>query len=68
MTLGELRRSLGVTQVEMAKRTGFAQENISRIERSSNPTLSTIARYLEALGAELEVTARVNGEPVTLRF
>ena len=55
----ELRRKLGLTQQELAARTGIAQSEISRIERGAiHPTDTTWARLATALGAEIRIVQR----------
>jgi transcriptional regulator with XRE-family HTH domain len=50
----ELRRAAGLTQRQLAARSGVQQADISRIEAGdANPTLATIAALAYALGAEL---------------
>lgn len=55
-----LRKRRGLTQEQLAERTGIDQAEISRIERGAgNPTEDTLARIAQALGAELAlVTGR----------
>jgi DNA-binding XRE family transcriptional regulator len=55
--LAELRHEVGLTQEQLAERLGVSQENISRIERAEDTQLSTIRRYVEALGGSLELHA-----------
>ena len=57
MRLAELRESRGLTQVQLAERLGVSQVNVSRIERAEDTQLSTINRYVEALGGRLELSA-----------
>jgi DNA-binding Xre family transcriptional regulator len=57
LRLAELRCQLGVTQVQLAERLGMTQENVSRIERAEDTQLSTIRRYVEGLGGQLELHA-----------
>jgi len=66
MNLAELRKSLGATQVQLAEATGMSQPEISVAEKRSDHLLSTLRRYVEALGGELEVTAVVGGKRVRL--
>lgn len=65
--LGELRRRLDLTQAIVADRLDVTQENISQIERGeADVRLSTLSRYIEALGGRLEIRAAFPGESVTL--
>jgi DNA-binding XRE family transcriptional regulator len=55
-----LRKALGLTQRQLAARSGIQQAEISRIEAgSSNPTLSTLDALSHALDAELSLAPRV---------
>ncbi len=65
--LGELRRKLDLTQAVVADRLDVTQENVSQIERGeADVRLSTLSRYVEALGGHLEVRAAFPGETVAL--
>ena len=55
--LAELRRFVDLTQVELAQRLLVTQPSVSEIERSESPAVPTVRRYVEALGAHLELTA-----------
>lgn len=57
--LCELRRSLGLTQVQLGRRLGKPQEEISRIEQRSDLRLSTLRDYVEALGGALELRCQL---------
>lgn len=61
MTLAELRASRSVTQQSIAEHLGTGQSDVSKIERRPDLRLSTLARYLDALGADLELAARLPG-------
>jgi len=61
MRLAELRESRGLTQLQLAERLGVTQVNVSRIERAEDTQLSTINRYVEALGGHLELRAVFEG-------
>ena len=55
----ELRRAAGLTQRQLAARSGVQQADISRIEAGdANPTLATIAALAYALGAEPSLQPR----------
>ncbi len=66
MDLAELRREIGVTQTELAARAGMEQSELSRLERRDDRLLSTLKRYVESLGCELEVCAVGHGKRVRL--
>ena len=52
------RRSLHMTQQQLAAASGIRQSEISRIEGGSgNPTLKTIGALARALGTELRLSA-----------
>lgn len=65
--LGELRRQLDLTQAVVADRLDVTQENISQIERGeADVRLSTLSRYVQALGGRLEIRAAFPEETVSL--
>lgn len=66
-TLQELRKSRDLTQEKLAALLGINQENVSRLERRNDLLLSTLRDYVEAMGGDLEITARFpDREPVQL--
>jgi predicted transcriptional regulator len=56
-TLAELRQGLAVTQVDLAAAAEMTQSELSRLESRSDHRISTLRRYVEALGGKLEITA-----------
>ena len=58
LRLGDIREAVGKTQVEVAAELRLGQGSVSKIERAADMYLSTLRRYVEALGGELEVLAR----------
>jgi DNA-binding XRE family transcriptional regulator len=66
----ERRRELGLTQLQVAERTGLPQSSVARIEAGRHlPTVATLARLAVVLGLawRVDVTprgARVVAEPV----
>lgn len=67
--LVELRQARERTQRDLADAFGTTQANISQLEKRADVYLSTLRRYIEALGGELEITARFpSGEIRLLRF
>jgi predicted transcriptional regulator len=63
MALPELRKALDVSQDDLAKLLKVTQASISKIENRSDPHLSTIVAYVEALGGELELVAHFPKKP-----
>lgn len=62
-TLRELRRALGLTQIELGERLGKPQEEISRIERRADLRLSTLRAYVHALGGHLQLRCEFAHRP-----
>jgi DNA-binding XRE family transcriptional regulator len=52
-----LRKARNQTQVELAANLGLPQASISDIENRSDLLLSTLAKYLRAMGGELQIRA-----------
>ena len=58
MHLQELRRARQLSQEELADRLGASQPDVSKIESRADMYVSTIRRYVEAMGGELDIVAR----------
>jgi transcriptional regulator with XRE-family HTH domain len=66
-TLKDLRKAVERTQEDLAARLGVGQDTVSRIERRSDILLSTLRRYVEAMGGELKLVASFpNREPLII--
>jgi transcriptional regulator with XRE-family HTH domain len=59
--LAQLRREMGVTQVELAERLGVKQAAVSKLERKTDLLISSLANYLEALGLDARITVTFSG-------
>lgn len=66
LRLAEARRRRGVSQAAIAQALEVSQPNVSRIEQQDDVYLSTVARYVAALGGHLEVQAVFPEETITL--
>ena len=64
--LHEIREQLHITQEEMAAKLNTKQANISRTERRRDMKLSTLKRYIEAMGGELDIVAKFASNEVHL--
>jgi DNA invertase Pin-like site-specific DNA recombinase len=67
MNLRALREFTGKTQVEVAEAAEMTQPEASRAERREDHLLSTLKRYVEALGGELEVFAVFDDKRIKLK-
>lgn len=64
--LQELRERRELSQVVLAGKLGVRQPTLSKMERREDVNLSTLRRYVQALGGELHVTARFPDEAVEI--
>ena len=64
--LHEIREQLHITQENMATKLNTKQANISRTERRRDMKLSTLKRYIEAMGGELDIVAKFASNEVHL--
>lgn len=60
-SLQDFRRSIGMTQEEMAGKLKVKQTNISQFEARHDMNISTLRRYVEALGGTLEINIHLPG-------
>jgi DNA-binding phage protein len=67
MDLRAVRELVGKTQVDVAEATDMTQSEVSRLEHRADVRLSTLRRYVEALGGEVEVFATFGDKKVRLR-
>ncbi len=58
MPLAEIRKAIGLTQAELAGTLEVGQGSVSKIENAADMYLTTLRRYVEAMGGELHLTAR----------
>ena len=65
-TLKSLRQDLELTQTEVGRALDMTQSELSRLESRRDHLTSTLRRYVEALGGELEITAVFAGRRVKI--
>ena len=58
LALSELREAQDLTQVQLAEKLGIDQGAVSKIERRTDMYLSTLRNVIQAMGGQLELTAR----------
>ncbi len=57
MPLQELRQALDLTQKEVAQSLKIEQAAVSKMEKQTDMYLSTLRRFIAAMGGELEIIA-----------
>ena len=67
--LAEIRKHRRITQQDLAETLGVSQSRVSQIERQSidDTVVSTLAAYVEALGASILILADFGEEQFVLR-
>jgi ribosome-binding protein aMBF1 (putative translation factor) len=58
MPLQELRRARELSQEALAEELGQRQSGISKIEQRTDMYVSTLRKYIEAMGGHLDIVAR----------
>jgi len=58
MDLAEMRRALQLSQEEIAGTLNVGQAAIAKLEKRADMCVSTLRRFVEAMGGELEIVAR----------
>ncbi len=57
LSLHQLRKARELTQTKIAEELQIGQGDVSKLERRTDMYVSTLASYLRAIGAELEIRA-----------
>lgn len=66
MTLRDLRIALKKTQQDLCETLHIKQDGISRLEKRSDMLLSTMNKYISAMGGALKITAEFPNRPPVL--
>lgn len=66
MPLHELRHARQLSQEQLAEELRATQPEISKIERQTDMYVSTLRRFVEAMGGELDIIARLPGGNVRI--
>ncbi len=67
MTLRQLRQARQKSQETVAELLGMRQGDVSKLERRTDAYLSTIRRYVESMGGQLDLVASFpNSSPVKI--
>jgi ribosome-binding protein aMBF1 (putative translation factor) len=65
--LVDLRRALRLSQEELAQTLHVGQAAIAKLEKCTDMYVSTLRRFIEAMGGELEVVAKFPKHSVRIR-
>lgn len=63
MTLREIRKAFRMSQESVAKALDMEQESVSRLERRADLLLSTMRKYVAAMGGNLKLVAEFPHRP-----
>ena len=66
MPMYELRRARQLSQEQLADELDIKQGSVSKLERRTDLYISTLRRYVEAMGGELTLQARFPEGAVTI--
>ncbi len=66
MALQELRQALELTQQQLADNLNMNQAAVSKVEHQSDMYISTLRRFLAAMGGELRIVAHFPEGDVTI--
>ena len=67
MDLADVRRALRLSQEELAQTLRVGQAAVAKLEKRTDMYVSTLRRFIEAMGGELEIVARFPGNAVRIR-
>jgi DNA-binding transcriptional regulator YiaG len=67
MDLAEVRRALKLSQDEIAQTLQIGQGSVAKIEKRADMYVSTLRRFIEAMGGELEIVARFPDHAVRIK-
>jgi predicted transcriptional regulator len=67
MNLAEVRRALQLSQDEIAQTLQIGQGSVAKIEKRADMYVSTLRRFIEAMGGQLEIVARFSDHSVKIK-
>jgi DNA-binding XRE family transcriptional regulator len=65
--LAERRKSLGLTQADVAEHMRVSKSRVAQIERGETFTIDTVARYVQAIGGRIQISAVFGDDLCILR-
>jgi hypothetical protein len=63
MAMQDLRKAMAFTQEQIAGELHMDQSNLSKLEKRADLLLSTLRRYIEAMGGSLHLVAQFPDRP-----
>lgn len=63
LTLKDLRKAQELTQVQLAETLGLKQPTLAQMEKNTDLMLSTLKRYVEAMGGKLNLIVEFPDRP-----
>ena len=67
MDLAQVRRAMKLSQEEIGQMLQINQGAVAKIEKRADMYVSTLRRFIEAMGGELEIVARFPDHAVKIR-
>ncbi len=67
MDLAEVRRAMKLSQEEIGQVLQIKQGSVAKIEKRADMYVSTLCRFIEAMGGELEIVARFPDHSVKIK-
>jgi DNA-binding XRE family transcriptional regulator len=65
--LAQRRKALALTQAQVAERMGVTKSRVSQIERGEVSTIEAVARYVQAVGGHIQISAVFGDDHYILR-
>lgn len=67
MDLAEVRRAMKLSQDELAQTLQIGQASVAKMEKRADMYVSTLRRFIEAMGGELEIVAKFSDHSVKIK-
>jgi predicted transcriptional regulator len=67
MNLAEVRRALRLSREELSQILQVGQGSVAKMEKRADMYVSTLRRFIEAMGGELEIVARFSDHSVKIK-
>ena len=67
MDLAELRNAMQLSQKQLASALKVGQASVAKMEKRTDMYLSTLRRFIEAMGGELDIVARFPDHSIPIK-